>query len=57
MSEPIPEPTDDTVEDGTRLPTSNEMPDEEGDAGVDDDGTEEWYGEPDIFDQSYELEG
>lgn len=45
MSEPIPEPTDDTVEDGTRLPTSNEMPDEEGDAGVDDDGTEEWYGE------------
>ena len=45
MSEPIPEPTDDTVEDGTRLPTSKEMPDEEGDAGVDDDGTEEWYGE------------
>ena len=44
-TEPIEDPTDDTVPDGTQLPTDDEMPDEEGDAGVDDDGTEEWYGE------------
>ena len=46
MSEPVNEPTDDTVPDGTQLPDPD-APDiaEEGDAGVDDDGTEEWYGE------------
>jgi hypothetical protein len=44
MTEPVAEePTDDTVADGTQLPTADELPDEEGDAGVNDDGTEEWY--------------
>lgn len=36
MSEQVPEPTDDTVADGTQLPTEEEMPDEDGDAGVGD---------------------
>lgn len=47
MTEQAPEPTDDSVPDGTQLPTPGvyDMSPEEGDAGVDDDGTEEWYGE------------
>lgn len=44
---PIEEPTDDTVPDGTQIPTEDDLPDEEGDAGIDDDGTEEWYGTDD----------
>jgi len=36
MSEQAPEPTDDSVPDGTQPPTADEMPDEEGDAGVGD---------------------
>jgi hypothetical protein len=46
VSEPVNEPTDDTVADGTQLPADN--PDElleEGDAGVDDTGDEPWYAE------------
>lgn len=35
-TEPIDEPTDDTVADGTQLPTEGDMPPEEGDAGVGD---------------------
>jgi hypothetical protein len=45
MTEQYPEPTDDETPDGTQLPTADDLPDEEGDAGVEDDGTEEWYGE------------
>lgn len=45
MTEPNLEPTDDDTPDGTQLPTEEEVPDEEGDAGIDDDGTEEWYEE------------
>ncbi|HEY9415888.1 MAG TPA: hypothetical protein VIQ30_14085 [Pseudonocardia sp.] len=45
MTEPVAEPTDDTVADGTQLPTTDDLPDEEGDAGVNDNGTEEWYEE------------
>lgn len=33
---PVEDPTDDTVADGTQLPTADEMPAEEGDAGVGD---------------------
>lgn len=49
MTENYPEPTGDEVWDGTRLPTPGvyDMSPEEGDAGVNDDGTEEWYGEGD----------
>lgn len=36
MTEQNLEPTDDTVADGTQLPTEEEMPDEDGDAGVGD---------------------
>lgn len=44
MSEPIPEPTDDTVPDGTQLPDeTGEEFDETGDAGVADTGDEPWY--------------
>ena len=44
MTEPVAdEPTDDTVADGTQLPTAENLPAEEGDAGVNDTGTEEWY--------------
>ena len=48
MSEPTQEPTDDTVPDGTQLPVGgdNETGQDQ-DAGVDDDGTEIWYGEGD----------
>jgi hypothetical protein len=47
MTEQYPEPTGDDVPDGTQIPTheDGELPEEEGDAGVNDDGTEEWYGE------------
>lgn len=45
MSEPNYEPTDGKVWDGTVIPTDDDLPDEEGDAGVNDTGTEEWYGE------------
>ena len=45
MSEQHPEPTGDSIPDGIQLPTHEELPEEEGDAGVNDDGTEEWYGE------------
>lgn len=41
----IDTPTDDDHPDGTQLPTIVDLPDEEGDAGVNDDGTEDWYGE------------
>lgn len=49
MSEPTFEPTDDSVPDGTQLPHPGADPGfvEEGDADVNDDGTEEWYGESD----------
>lgn len=44
MSESIPEPTDDTVADGTQLPDeTGEDIVEEGDAGVNDTGDEPWY--------------
>lgn len=36
MTEQNLEPTDDTVADGTQLPTEDDMPAEEGDAGVGD---------------------
>jgi hypothetical protein len=36
MSEQHPEPTEDDIPDGTQIPTDEEMPDEEGDAGVGD---------------------
>lgn len=36
MTEQLPEPTDDSVPDGTQMPTEDDMPDEEGDAGVGD---------------------
>ena len=46
MSEAANEPTDDDIADGTQLPDNDaEEVDEEGDAGVNDDGTEEWYQE------------
>lgn len=48
MTEQYPEPTDDSVPDGTQLPIGGD--DDEGqdqDAGVADDGTEEWYEEGD----------
>ncbi len=45
MTDTYPEPTGDSVPDGTELPTMDELPEEEGDAGVNDIGTEEWYGE------------
>jgi len=46
MSEPSLEPTDDTVPDGTQLPDPDaDDRDEEGDAGVNDTGEEEWYEE------------
>jgi hypothetical protein len=41
MTEQSLEPTDDSVPDGTQLPTEEEMPDEEGDAGVGDVELEE----------------
>lgn len=41
----IDAPTDDDTPDGTQLPTAVDLPDEEGDAGVNDDGTEDWYAE------------
>ena len=46
MSEPVNEPTDDTVADGTQLPDDDaaELV-EEGDAGVSDTGAEPWYAE------------
>jgi hypothetical protein len=46
MSEPVNEPTDDDVADGTQLPddAAAEL-DEEGDAGVNDTGDEPWYDE------------
>jgi hypothetical protein len=47
MSEPVPEPTDDSIADGTQLPVDGEMPNEEGDAGVNDTGDEPWYQEED----------
>lgn len=34
--EPNLEPTDDETPDGTQLPTEDDLPDEEGDAGVPD---------------------
>lgn len=34
MTEPHSEPTEDDVPDGTQIPTADDMPDEEGDAGV-----------------------
>lgn len=48
MSEAVPEATDDSVPDGTQLPDleAGELA-EEGDAGVNDTGEEEWYGEGD----------
>lgn len=36
MSETNLEPTDDDVLDGTQIPTDDNLPDEEGDAGVGD---------------------
>lgn len=30
-------------EDGDQTPTAIDLPEEEGDAGVNDDGAEEWY--------------
>ena len=36
MTEQYPEPTEDDIPDGTQIPTADEMPDEEGDAGVGD---------------------
>lgn len=46
MPEPVTaEPTDDSVADGTQLPTVDDLPAEEGDAGVNDTGSEEWYEE------------
>ena len=48
MSEPINEPTDDSVPDGTQLPAGgDEEFGQDQDAGVVDDGTEEWYQEGD----------
>jgi hypothetical protein len=44
MSEQYPEPTGDDIPDGTQLPGDGPEVAEEGDAGVDDTGTEEWYG-------------
>ena len=32
-------------DDGEQTPTAPDLPDEEGDAGVNDDGTEDWYAE------------
>jgi hypothetical protein len=32
----VPEPTDDSVADGTQIPTADDLPAEEGDAGVGD---------------------
>lgn len=45
MTEQAPEPTGDEIPDGTQIPveTDFDLGVEEGDAGVDDDGTEEWY--------------
>lgn len=49
MTEPVAEPpTADSVADGTQLPTGADLPEEEGDAGVNDDGTEEWYDEGEV---------
>lgn len=53
MSESINEPTDDSVADGTQIPEYHDIVAEsgewgeleQGDAGVNDDGTEEWYDE------------
>lgn len=36
MTENTPEPTDDETPDGSQIPTGDDLPDEEGDAGVGD---------------------
>lgn len=36
MTEAAPEPTDDDTPDGSQIPTADDLPDEEGDAGVGD---------------------
>lgn len=49
MTEPINEPTDDSVPDGTQLPIegSEDEAGQEQDAGVADTGDEPWYQEGD----------
>lgn len=48
IDEPDLEPTGDEVPDGTQIPTDDDLPDEEGDAGVGDVELPDWvFGDDD----------